>query len=175
MSANGINAMEGASAVACGWVFVETGGSARVMHHEGEREKAPHEGEQTVVTLVKARHRLFVGFAEIITHVGMRVLLMATTHAGSWHEGQFWTEAGQHFGAQLNVWVRLVLTQRSKVFLDVSSHGQIAGKRVNEAEHKRVLGCGFGGQASVGFSQRWCGQGAYDTETRASNTATEAT
>ena len=175
MSANGINAMEGASAVACGWVFVETGGSARVMHHEGEREKAPHEGEQTVVTLVKARHRFFVGFAERNTHFDMRVLLMATTHAGSQHEGQFWAEAGQHVGAQLNVWVRLVLTQRSKVFLDVSSHGQIAGKRVNEAEHKRVLGCGFGGQASVGFSQRWCGQGAYDTETRASNTATEAT
>jgi len=112
-------------------VLVEAGGSARVVHQEGERKKAPHEGQQTVVTLVKALNRFLVGFAKRITHFDVRVLLVATPHAGGQHKGQFWAETGQHVSAQLHMWVRLVLAQRSKVLLDVSGSRHIAGKWVD--------------------------------------------
>ena len=132
-------------------------GASRGSHIMRASGRNHHTGRSDGVTPVKVRRRFFVGFAERITHFDwvtttwvvmfdMRVLLMATYHAGGQCEGQFWAGAGQHVSAQLNVWVRLVLTQRSKVLLDVSSRGQIAGKRVNGAEHKRVVGCGLGGQ-----------------------------
>ena len=127
MATNGGNTMKGASSVVSGRVFIEAGCAARIVHQQGEWKHAPNEGEQAVVSLVEIFDRLLVDFTECDTHGRMRVLLMATSHARGQYKGCLGAQAGQHVGAQLNVWIGFVLVQRCKVFLYVGGCGNVAG------------------------------------------------